>query len=108
MKVKFANGVVKECTAPTEQKIIRNLGNETVGIGWMLILKINGGITSAELDEILTAENVKSMEFLVEGENGEDIKLFSLEGYDKITASTIRHAENTASAYAEIQMSKGV
>ena len=108
MKVKFANGVVKECTAPTEQKIIRNLGNETVGIGWMLILKINGGITSAGLDEILTAENVKSMEFLVEGENGEDIKLFSLEGYDKITASTIRHAENTASAYAEIQMSKGV
>ena len=108
MKVKFANGVVKECTAPTEQKIIRNLGAETVGIGWALFLKITGGVTSAELDEILTAENVKTLEFLTEAENGEDTKLFSLDGYDKITASTIRHSENADSAFAEIQMSKGV
>ena len=43
-----------------------------------------------------------------ENEKGEDTKLFSLGGYSKITSSTIRHAEDTASTYAEIQMSKGV
>ena len=108
MKVKFANGAVKECTAPTEQKIIRNIGNETVGIGWMLFLKISGCITSAELDALVTAENVKALEFFTEDENGEAVKQFSLDGYDKITASTIRHAEDATSTYTEIQVSKGV
>lgn len=108
MKVKFANGVVVRCTAPMEQKIIRTNGSETIGIGWVLVLKLSGDIASAELDELVTAENVKSLEFLTENENGEQTKLFSLDGYDKITASTIHHAENAASAFAEIQMSKGV
>lgn len=108
MKVKFANGVVKECTAPTEQKIFKTVGGETVGMGWVLILKLSGNITSSEIDEILTPENVGSLEFSAENEKGEDTKLFSLGGYSKITSSTIRHAEDTASTYAEIQMSKGV
>ena len=108
MKVKFANGVVKECTAPTEQKIFKTVGGETVGMGWVLILKLTGNITSSEIDEILTPENVGSLEFSAETESGEDTELFSLDGYNKITSSTIRHSEDTAATYAEIQMSKGV
>lgn len=103
MKVKFANGVVKECTAPTEQKIFKTVGGETVGMGWVLVLRLTGNTTSAELDEVLTRENVSTLEFL-----HDEQKLFSLSGYDKITSSTIRHSEDVAATYTEIQMSKGV
>lgn len=108
MKVKFADGVVKECTAPTEQKIFKTVGGETVGMGWVLILKLTGNITSTELDSVLTADNVSTLEFSAETESGEEKTLFSLDGYSKITSSTIRHSEDTAATYAEIQMSKGV
>ncbi len=37
MKVKFANSVVKKCTAPTEQKIFKAVGGETVGANWVLM-----------------------------------------------------------------------
>lgn len=108
MKVKFANGVVKECTAPTEQKIFKTVEGKTVGVGWVLVLRLTGNITSTELDSILTADNVSSLEFLAKDENGEEKTLFSLEGYDRITSSTIRHAEDTTATYTEMQMSKGV
>lgn len=108
MNVKFADGVVKECTAPAEQKVFKTVDGETVGMGWVLILKLTGNITSSEIDEILTPENVKSMEFSAETESGEYKKLFTLGGYSKITSSTIRYSEDTAATYAEIQMSKGV
>ena len=108
MKVKFANGVVKECQAPTEQKIFRNNNGEPTGVGWMLLLRLTGVITSTDLDNIVTDENIASLEFLSENENGEDITLFTLDGYKKITSSTIRHAEDTNSTHAEIQLTKGV
>lgn len=108
MKVKFADGVVKECTAPTEQKIFKTVSGETVGMGWILILKLTGSITSTELDRILITDNVSTLEFLTETENGEDKTLFSLDGYSKITSSTIRHAEDTDATHTEIQLTKGV
>ncbi len=108
MKVKFASGAVKECTAPTEQKVFKTVGGETVGIGWVLILKLMGNITSTEFDTVVNTEGVSSLEFLKENEKGEDEILFTLEGYNKITSSTIRHAEDTTATYVEIQMSKGV
>ena len=108
MRVKFANGVVKECTAPTEQKVFKTIGEETVGGGWLLALRIEGNITSAALDSLLAEENIRTLEFSTVDENGEEKTLFSLEGYDKITASMIRHAEDADSPYAEIQMSKGL
>lgn len=108
MKVKFANGVVKECTAPTEQKVFKTVGTTNVGVGWVLVLRLTGNMTSTELDAVLTEDNVSTLEFLTADESGAEKKLFSLEGYNKITASTIRHSEDSAAAYTEIQMSKGV
>lgn len=105
MKVKFANGVVKGCNAPTEQKIFRTASGEN---GWILQLRLIGEITSTELDEILTNENIKSLEFLSETESGEDKTIFTLDGYEKITSSTIRHAEDTTSTSVDIQLTKGL
>ena len=105
MKVKFANGVVKGCNAPTEQKIFRTASGEN---GWILQLRLIGEITSTELDEILTNENIKSLEFLSETESGEDKTIFTLDGYEKITSSTIRHAEDTTSTSVDIQLTKGI
>ena len=105
MKVKFANGVVKGCSSPTEQKIFKS--NSGVS-GWALSLRLIGKITSTELDEILTVENIASLEFLTEDENGENKTIFTLNGYDKITSSIIRHAEETTSTTVDIQVSKGV
>ena len=108
MKIKFANGVVKECSSPTEQKMFRNVSEKTIGIGWLLHFKLIGLITSTELDELLSEDNFNSLEFFVEGENGESITLFKLEGYDKVTSSTIRYSEDTHTTQVEIQLSKGV
>jgi hypothetical protein len=52
--------------------------------------------------------NFNSLEFFLEGENGESITLFKLEGYDKVTSSTIRYSEDTHTTQVEIQLSKGV
>ena len=104
MKVRFANGVIKKCAAPTEQKAFRTVG----GNGWILNLRLIGGITSAELDELITTENIDSLEFLSVPEEGEAKTIFTLDGYEKITSSTIRHAEDTASTSVEIQLTKGL
>ena len=108
MKVKFANGVVKECTAPMEQKIFKTLEGKTVGTGWVLVLRLTGNITSTELDGALTPDSSSTLEFLTTNDKGEDTALFTLEGYNTVTSSTIRHAEDPKAAYTEIQMSKGV
>ena len=106
MKVKFANGVVKECASPTEQKVFRTANGTE---GWILHLRLMGVITSAELDELLTVENIAPLEFLIEAEDSTENKVaFTLDGYNKITSSTIRHAEDTASTLAEIQLTKGL
>lgn len=108
MKVKFANGIIKDCSAPIEQKIFKTAAGVPVGIGWVLSLRLLGCSTSTELDEIVTADNVKSLEFLTDLEDGKSKTLFKLEDYTKITSSSIRHAENTADTYAELQISKGI
>lgn len=105
MKVKFANGVVKECSAPTEQKVFRTANGEK---GWVLNLRLIGGITSAELDELIITENISSLKFLSVPEEGETKTIFTLDGYEKITSSTIRHAEDTASTSVDIQLTKGL
>lgn len=105
MKIRFANGVVKECASPTEQKIFKaNSGAD----GWILHLRLLGEITSGELDELVTVENIAPLEFLTTTESGEEKIAFTLDGYEKITFSTIRHAEDTVSTSAEIHLTKGV
>ena len=104
MKVKFSNGVVKDCTSPTEQKVYKAGASS----GWLLILRLIGGITSSDLDALLTEDNIKSLDFLSEKEDGEIKTLFTLSDYSKVTSAIIRHDENTSDAYAEIQLTKGV
>lgn len=108
MKIKFANGVIKECSSPTEQKVFKNVSEKTIGMGWLLHFKLLGLITSTELDELLTEDNVNSLEFSNEGENGESRTLFRLDGYDKVTSSVIRYSEDTNTTQIEIQLSRGV
>lgn len=108
MKVKFANGVIKECAAPTEQKLFKSISEKTVGVGWMLHFKLLGLITSSDLDELLKEENIQSLEFLFETEGGETVTLFKLDGYEKVTSSVIRYAEDTKTTHAEIQLSRGI
>ena len=104
MKVKFANGVVKSCTTPTEQTVFRNIDGVTLGVGWLLNFRLMGSTTSQEVDEVLAASNITPLEFLSE----EDKTIFVLDGYDKITSSVIRHTEDTTSTSVEIQLSKGI
>ena len=108
MKVKFANGVTKECAAPIEQKLFRTINGEHIATTWVLMLNLTGEMTSTELDSILTNENVNSLEFLTTTEEGEDATIFTLSGYEKVTSSTIRHAEDTNETHTEIQLSRGV
>jgi hypothetical protein len=103
MKVKFANGVVKECAAPTEQKAYR----AGVGVGWILMLNLSGGITSSELDELLVTDNISNLEFITKTETEEEKTVFTLGGYEKATSSTIRYAEDTVDTKVEIQLTKG-
>ena len=100
MKVKFKNDTVKSCTAPTEQKVFR--GDN--GAGWILLLNLIGEISSAALDEILTAENISELTFLTD----EDEEISTANGYDKVSSCTIRHAERPQDTRAEIQLTKGV
>ena len=105
MKIKFANGVVKECSPPTEQKVFKNANGDA---GWVLHLRLIGGMTSEELDTLITPENITTLEFSVMTDTEEEKLAFTLDGYNKITSSTIRHAEDTASTTAEIQLTKGM
>lgn len=100
MKVKFKDDTVKSCTAPTEQKLFR--GNDTAG--WVLMFSLIGEVTSADLDEVLTPENVSELTFLTDN----DTEIASADGYNKISSCTIRHAENPQDTRAEIQLTKGV
>ena len=105
MKVKFSNGVAKNCASPTEQKVFRTADGTS---GWILHLRLLGEITSTELDEILNVGNVSSLEFSRETEDGKDVSMFTLLGYEKITSSTIRHAETIEATVTEIQLTKGI
>ena len=103
MKIKFANGVVKECAAPTEQKAFK----AGIGVGWILLLRLIGETTSTELDNLLTEDNISPLEFITKTEDGKDKTIFTLSGYNKVTSSTIRYAEGEDTV-SEIQLTKGM
>lgn len=109
MKIKFVDGRIKECSAPTEHKVFKSIGGNLIGTGWILTFKIIDSISSAEeVDNMLETENIVSLEFLSETEEGERKTLFKLDGYDKVTSSIIHYAEDTTKTNIEIQLSKGV
>ena len=105
MKVKFKDGTIKKCSSPIEQKVFR----AGTSAGWILMLKLLGETTSSELDGIMIPENISELEFITTTEDyGIDEALFTLSGYEKITSSSIRYAEDMASTITEIQLTKGI
>ena len=104
MKVKFTDGSVRNCTLPTEQKIFKTVNKETISIGWVMGFSLLGEIASDDVDRLLTSDNIGTLVFLSDA--GEE--LFMLSGYEKITAATIRHADNPSATGVEVQLSKGV
>lgn len=101
MKVKFNDGTIIKCSAPTEQKMFKNAD----AAGWILSLTLFHSITSDELDDILTADNIGSLLFLSDDES----ELFSLLGYNRVSSSTIRFSESANHTNKiEIQLTKGV
>ena len=101
MKVKFKDGTIKSCNAPTEQKVFKS----GVPAGWILLLNLVGSTTSAEIDTLLTDENIAELAFM---SDNEETTLFTITGYDKVSSSTIRYAEDASSTRLEIQLTKGV
>lgn len=109
MKVKFKDGVIRDCTAPAEQKIFKN----STPVGWILVFALIGETTSDNVDAILTPENISTMTFIPEpvGAIGETVNVtedsyIHLLDYNKILSSAIRYAEDVSQTRTEIQLSK--
>lgn len=98
MRVKFANGTIKTCTSPIEQRLYR--GGEAAG--WLCSFKLSDTTTSTELEAILVEDNLSNMTFLDDNNN----TLFTVIGYTKATSAIIRHSETVSTV--ELQLSKGV
>ncbi len=101
MKVKFKDETLKNCNAPVEQKVFRG----GVPTGWILVLTLTGNNTSAEVDSLLTEENISELTFVADET---ETTLFTITGYDKISSSMIRYAESVSDIRVEIQLTKGV
>lgn len=108
MRVKFLDGTVKECAAPTELKLFKTSDGELIGGGWLLTLKLIGGLTAADVDSIFSPDNIKELEFSATDENGNEKILFCLSGYERLTSSAVHYSEDFTDTFAEIQLSKGV
>ena len=98
MFVKFKNGAKKKCTNPIEQKLFRS-GNAA---GWLCSFSISETVTSTELDELLTAENISKLTFC--NDNSEEI--FAINEYNKVASAVIRYTEDNSTV--EVQFSKGL
>lgn len=95
MKVTFANGETKMCNFPTEQKLF----SQGKQFGWMLILTVNDSMTSKEVDEFFTSNNINKMTFTTD----DDGPVCEIVGYTNITSAIIRHSDSTT---IEVQMKK--
>jgi hypothetical protein len=98
MLIKFNNGTQVETTNPTEQKVFKSNGES----GWIITFSITTPMTSTQLDELLTGENI-SLLTLMNGETSSAV----IEGYDKVTMVTIRYTSDVTSNI-DVQMSKGL
>ena len=76
MKVRFSNGIIKNCNAPTEQKIINRIDWKTFGVGWSVILRLTGEMTSDELDNIFTEDNCENIILIQDDEEKTETLLY--------------------------------
>lgn len=93
MELKFKNNVSVQTSVPIERKLIGTNG------GWILAFTIVTEMTSSDLDQQLSENNI-SVLTLINEENERQIT-----GYRKVTGVTIRYLENLL-IEAEVQLSK--
>lgn len=98
MKAVFKNGEAKTCTSPIEQKVFRS----QTAAGWLLLLTLTAEMTSAQLDDFLTPENISDIAFAQD----DGTSLFSIAGYSKVSSAIIRYSENTTDTRVELQLMK--
>ena len=96
----FVDQTVKTCSVPTEQKVFRN----GVPAGWIVVFQLTGDITSEELDNLTTIENLATLSFKDDDGNA----LFELTGYTKVSSAVIKHGQTSKDTVAELQFTKGV
>ncbi len=96
MKVQFKNSAqMYDCSEPIEQKIYRS----GVEAGWTIVFQFNAGVTSSEIDSLITPDNISEITFTNDTETANTIR-----GYNAISSCTIRH-KATATA-VEVQFTK--
>ena len=98
MRIKFKNGTEKNCTNLTEQKLFK----AGAAVGWLCSFCISESVSSAELDELLSEDNISALSFSKDN----SIEKFTASGYTKVSSAVIRYSDN--GIVAEIQLSKGV
>lgn len=101
MKVKFKDGTIKNCSTPTEQKVFK-VGEAA---GWILTFGLIGDITSADVDSLISAENISELTFISIADEKETS--FSLNGYERISSAIVRYSENKEQTRVEIQLIRG-
>lgn len=97
MQMRFLNKENCETSNPTEQKVFKKNGES----GWVMAFSILTPMSSTELDEVLTENNISEIT-LSDGTNEKAIY-----GYDKITMVTVRYSDNITSVI-DVQLSKGL
>lgn len=103
MILKFKNGKIYRCSAPTEQKIFKS-GEST---GWILNFGLLGDITSHDVDELITGDNISELTFISENEEGVETSIL-LSDYEKVSSAVIRYADEPEKTRVEIHLTKGV
>lgn len=96
MMLKFKDGTIKACSNPIEHRVLR----EGLPAGWICTVRILETMSSSEIDQVLTSDNISELTFcnrLLE-------ELFVLSGYTKISNIIIRHPG--ASSEVEVQFEK--
>lgn len=98
MKIYFKNNEHAEITSVVEQKVISN--NKT---GWMIHFTIKSNMTSTELDNLVTEENITKLKICSDNQNTET----EIDGYSKIMSASVRYMDN-ASTVIDVQLSKNI
>lgn len=96
MKLQLKNGATVGCSNPIEQKIFKN----GCAAGWICSLSITDRMTSVELDELCSEDNMAELNFLTD-----DGEVFAtLKDYSRLTSAIIRHSDLKDSI--DIQLTK--
>lgn len=95
MKITLKNGKTIEVSNPREQKVFRANGED----GWIITFSILTPMTSNELDELITLDNISEMT-MSETE-------VTIVGYNKISMLTIRYSSD-GNSVVDVQLTKGL